>query len=128
MTLYPQHHAEGVLLACDLAVRMSLEAAGRSIRNRRGRSSRGAYQGVADSHLYMSLTPAPTAAEVDRFEESFSRWWGLPSVLDDSSVPHIQMIMKACAAYVRTLVLSQQAHDVDALRKYLAQVDAVAVG
>lgn len=125
---YSPVHAEGVFLACDLAVRMSLEAAGRSIRNRRGRSSRGAYQGVADSHLYMSLVPAPTAVEVDRFEESFSRWWGLPSVLDDSSVPHIQLIMKACAAYVRQLVLSQQPHDGAALRAYLAQVDAVTVG
>ncbi|MCF8610051.1 hypothetical protein L5G28_07730 [Gordonia sp. HY285] len=119
---------DDVLLACDLAVRMTLEAAGRSIRNKRGRASRGAYRGVADSDLYLVLTPAPAAHEVDQFETSFSRWWGLPSVLDEAAIPHIQLIMRACHEYVRQLVLAQAPHDVAALRAYLDQVDAVAVG
>lgn len=114
-----------VFLACDLAVRMTLEAAGRSIRNKRGREERGRYRGVADSQLYRVLSPHPSAAEVDQFESSFSRWWGLPSVLDESHVPHIALIMRACHAYVRELILAQEQHDPEALRAYLAQVDAV---
>lgn len=116
-----------VFLVCDLAVRMTLEAAGRSIRNKRGREERGRYRGVADSQLYRVLSPPPAASEVDQFESTFSRWWGLPSVLDESQVPHIQLIMRACNAYVRDLILSQRPHHRDTLRVYLAQVDAVAV-
>lgn len=117
---------DGVFLAADLAVRLSIESAARTIRNHRGRAERARYQGVPDDRLHLVLDPRPTAAEVDRWEESFRRWWGLPSVLHDGDVPHINLIMQACHAYVRTLLLSSTTHDPAALRAYLEQVEIVA--
>lgn len=117
---------DSVLLACDLAVRMTLEAAARSIRNRRGRGERARYAGVGDDILYLVLNPPPTAAEYDQFADTFTRWWGLPSVLDDADTPHIGMYMRAMHEYVRNLILTQTKHQVPALRAYLTQVDVVA--
>ncbi|KXT55665.1 hypothetical protein ACK8HH_17160 [Gordonia sp. LUNF6] len=116
--------ARDVLLACDMAVRLTLEAAARSIRNRRGRAARALYDGVPDDKLYLALTPAPTVAEWERFADTFTRWWGLPSVLADT--PRQRAYMVACHEYVRAAILSQTPHDVDALHAFLAEADAVA--
>lgn len=116
--------ARDVLLACDMAVRLTLEAAARSIRNRRGRAARALYDGVPDDKLYLALTPAPNIAEWERFESTFTRWWGLPSVLPET--PRHRAYMVACNEYARAAILSQTPHNVDTLHAYLAQADAVA--
>lgn len=115
-----------VFLACHLSVRLSLESAAKSIVNHRGRAERGRYQGVMPDALYRVLDPPATAAEIDRWEAAFSRWWGLPSVLHDEQIPHIDLIMRACHEYVRQLMMSQAPHDPDALRAWLREVDNVA--
>ena len=115
--------ARDVLLACDMAVRLTLEAAARSIRNRRGRSARALYDGVPDDELYLALDPAPSLPEWERFEATFTRWWGLPSVLADTAGWRAYMV--ACNEYVRAAILSQTPHDVAALYAFLAEADAV---
>lgn len=118
--------ARDVLLACDMAVRLTLEAAAKMVRNHRGRSERGRYVGVVDSDLYLMLDPPASSAEMDRFVERFTNWWHLPSVLDDSQIPNMHLYMRACQEYVRACMLSQTPHDTSTLHTYLAQVDAVA--
>lgn len=118
--------SDDVFLACDMAVRLSLESAAKSIVNHRGRTERGRYPGVMPDVLYRVLTPAATATELDRWDQTFTRWWGLPTVLRDDAIPHSDLIMKACHEYVRTLMMSQAAHDPDALRAWLREVDHVA--
>ncbi|MFZ2488675.1 MAG: hypothetical protein WAZ19_11180 [Anaerolineae bacterium] len=119
---------DDVLMACSMAARLTLEAAAKMVRNHRGRTERGRYQGCPDDLLYLSLDPPATEAEMDRFVEKFTDWWGLPTVLDESAVPNARLYMQACQQYVRDCMLSQRAHNVAALRAYLAQVDAVAAG
>ena len=118
--------ARDVLLACDMAVRLTLEAAAKMVRNHRGRSERGRYVGIVDSDLYLALDPPATSAEMDRFVERFTNWWHLPSVLDDSQIPNMHLYMRACQEYVRACMLSQTPHDTKTLHVYLAQADAVA--
>lgn len=115
-----------VFLACHMAVRLSLQSAGKSVLNRRGRSHRAHYQSVPLDDLYLVLDPPATAAELDRWDQSFTSWWGLPSALHDEQIPHIDLIMQACHEYVRKLMMSQAKHDPDALRAWLREVDNVA--
>ncbi|QRY62743.1 hypothetical protein JVX90_00250 [Gordonia sp. PDNC005] len=126
MTTTEQVTARDVLLACDIAVRLTLEAAAKMVRNHRGRGERGRYVGIDDADLYLVLDPPATAAEMDRFVAKFTDWWHLPSVLDDSAVPNMRLYMGACQEYVRALMLSQTRHDPTVLHTYLAQADAVA--
>lgn len=114
-----------VFLACHMAVRLSLQGAAKAIVNHRGRSERGRYRDVLAEDLYLALDPPAQPDELDRWEQTFTAWWGLPSVLDEAQIPHIQLYMRACAAYVRDCMLRQQEHQPDALRAYLAQVDHV---
>ncbi|HMS77216.1 hypothetical protein [Gordonia sp. (in: high G+C Gram-positive bacteria)] len=118
-------YVDGVFLAADLAVRLTIESAARTIRNHRGRVERARYQGVADDRLHLVLDPPPTQAEVDRWAAVFRRWWGLPSVLDDHDIEHLDQVMLACHTYVCDLLLRQAVHDPAALRAYLEQVQVV---
>lgn len=118
--------ANDVLLACDMAVRLSLEAASKMVRNHRGRDQRARYQHVPDDRLYLQLDPPATAIEMDRFAEKFDRWWGLPSVLNSADIPNYRLYMAACQEYVRTVMLSQTEHQPANLLAYLSQADVVA--
>lgn len=120
--------ADGILLACSLAVRLSLQSAAKSVLSHRGRKERSRYVGVDPDDLYRALDPPATSAELDRWDRAFNYWWGLPSVLDDGDVPHIDMIMRACHEYVRTLMTSQAVHDPAVLRVWLKEVDRAAAG
>ena len=117
--------ARDVLLACDMAVRLTLEAAAKMVRNHRGRSERTKYLGIDDADLYLRLDPPPNSAEMDRVIDKFTEWWGLPTVLAET--PRHRLYMRACHEYVRAVMLSQEQHHPDALLRYLAEADAVAV-
>ncbi|WP_298444655.1 hypothetical protein [Gordonia sp. (in: high G+C Gram-positive bacteria)] len=117
--------ADDVLLACDMAVRMTLVSAAKRIRNHRGRADRGRYSHVSADDLYLALAPAATTPELDAY---FAKWpdlGHLASVLDDAHVHRRTLYGQACQEYVRVCMTSQTPHDVANLRAYLVQVDQV---
>lgn len=116
--------ADDVLLACDMAVRMTLVSAAKMIRNHRGRAHRGQYSGVADDDLYLALIPAPAGSELDAYFGKFASLGPLPSVLDDAHVNQRHAYMAACTEYVRLCMQTQIPHDVANLRACLVQADA----
>lgn len=117
--------ADDVLLACDMAVRMTFTAAAKMIRNHRGRVERGRYTGVPDAELYAVLVPGPSAAELDQYFDRFNALGHLPSVLGDAQIGPRDLYGAACMEYARVCMETQTPHNVANLRAYLMQVDQV---
>ncbi len=99
---------DGIILACDVAVRVALTASAKRIRNHRPRNLRDT---GPDDTLHTRLTPPPTREELAAL--SIWRWDALSSALIAAGVSggEVVRVISACADYERARLVDQRAHD-----------------